>query len=228
MGASQETRIRSVRGRTYAANAGEEPILTRQSVFPASSSKCVSGGNYRAPVPVDDQTPAVRAGADLFYPGPVVNLRLLLVPAAALLLVTAGCGREAGPSGPPAAKFGPSVQDLTVKAAALQADQCQTVDAATVYPECERYTTEVVNFGNSVVSETAGAKQADAIKAAVDKAQAAVADYEKRQCGVGTQNPGVNNATPSTSGPNAAPCAADLTIVRDQVDAIGKLLNQIG
>ena len=157
----------------------------------------------------------------------MVNLRLLLVPAAALLLVTAGCSREAGPTGPPVAKYGPSVQDLTVKVAALQADQCQTVDAVTVYPECERYATEVVNFGNSVTSETAGSKQADAIKAVVDKVQTAVADYEKRQCGVGTQNPGVNNADPSTNGPNSAPCAADLTTVRTQVDAIGKLLNEI-
>lgn len=157
----------------------------------------------------------------------MVNLRLLLVPAAALLLVAAGCSREAGPSGPPVAKYGPSVQDLTVKVAALQADQCQSVAAATVYPECERYATEVLNFGNSVTSETAGSKQADAIKAVVDKAQSAVADYEKRQCGVGTQNPGLNNADPSTSGPNAGPCAADLTTVREQVDAIGKLLNQI-
>lgn len=145
----------------------------------------------------------------------------------AVLLVAAGCGHEAGPSAPPAAKFGPSVQDLTVKASALEADQCQTVSPATVYPECERYTTEVANFGNSVTAETAGAKQADAIKAAVDKMQAAVADYEKRQCGVGTQNPGVNNANPSTSGPNAAPCAAALTTIRDQVDAIGKLLDQV-
>jgi hypothetical protein len=156
----------------------------------------------------------------------VVSLRVLLVPAA-LLLLAAGCSQEAGPSGPPAAKFGPSVPDLTVKAAALQADQCQTVDPATVYPECERYATEVVNFSNSVTAETAGSKQSDAIKAAVDKLQAAVADFEKRQCGVGTQNPGVNTGAPSTSGPNAAPCAAALTTVRDQVEAIAKLLDQI-
>lgn len=172
-------------------------------------------------------TPAGRDRVTLFYAGLVVNLRLLLVPAAALLLVTTGCSREAGPSAPPVAKYGPSVQDLTVKAAALQADQCQTVDAATVYPECERYATEVVNFGNSVVSETAGSKPAADIKAAVDKMQGAIADFEKRQCGVGTQNPGVNNSTPSTSGPNAAPCAADLTTAREQVDSIAKLLNQI-
>jgi len=171
--------------------------------------------------------PAEGAGGGLFYAALVVNLRLLLVPAAALLLLSAGCSREAGPTGPPVAKFGPSVQDLTVKATALQADQCQTVAPATVYPECERYATEVVNFGNSVTSETAGSKQADAITAVVDKMQAAVADYEKRQCGVGTQNPGVNNANPATNGPNAAPCAAALTTVREQVDAIAKLLSQI-
>jgi hypothetical protein len=158
--------------------------------------------------------------------GVVVNLRVLLVPV--VLLVAAGCSTEAGPSGSPAAKYGPRVQDLTVKVAALQADQCQSVSPATVFPECERYTTEVANFGNSVVSETAGAKQADAIKAAVDKMQAAVADYEKRQCGVGTQNPGVNNANPATNGPNAAPCAAALTTIREQVDAVGTLLNRIG
>ncbi|MBB5889648.1 hypothetical protein [Kutzneria kofuensis] len=158
----------------------------------------------------------------------MVNLRLVVVPAAALLLVAAGCSREAGPSGPPVAKYGPSVQDLTVKADALQADQCQTVDPAVVYPECERYATQVANFGNSVVSETAGSKQADAIKAVVDKMQAAVADYEKRTCGVGTQNPGVNNADPSTGGPNAGPCAAALTTVRQQVEAVAKLLKQVG
>ncbi|WP_211770763.1 hypothetical protein [Kutzneria sp. CA-103260] len=156
----------------------------------------------------------------------MVNLRVLLVPAL-LVLACAGCSREAGPSGPPVAKYGPSVQDLTVKVTALQADQCQTVPAATVFPECERYATEVVNFGNSVISETAGSKQATAIKAVVDQMQAAVGDYEKRQCGVGTQNPGLNNANPATNGPNAAPCAAALTTVREQVDAIGKLLNQI-
>jgi hypothetical protein len=171
--------------------------------------------------------PAESAGGGLFYAAQVVNLRSLLVPAAALLLVCAGCSGEAGPSGPPVAKFGPSVQDLTVKAAALQADQCQTVDAATVFPECERYATEVVNFGNSVTSETAGSKQAATIADVVTKMQAAVADYEKRQCGVGTQNPGVNNANPATNGPNAAPCAGALSTVRDQVDAIAKLLNQI-
>lgn len=158
----------------------------------------------------------------------MVNLRLLLVPAAALLLVTAGCSGEAGPSGPPVAKYGPSVQDLTVKSDALRSDQCQTVDPAVVYPECERYATEVVNFGNSVTSETAGTKQADTLKTAVGKMQAAVADFEKRQCGVGTQNPGVNNANPSTNGPNAAPCAAALSTIREQVETIGKLLNQIG
>lgn len=157
----------------------------------------------------------------------MVNLRLLLVPAAVLLLAAAGCSREAGPSGPPVAKYGPSVQDLTVKAAALQADQCQTVDPATVFPECERYVTQVVNFGNSVVSETAASLQAADLKAVADKMQAAVGDYEKQQCGVGTQNPGVNNANPSTNGPNAAPCAAALTTVRAQVDAIAKLVNQV-
>jgi hypothetical protein len=171
---------------------------------------------------------AGRAGAGLFYAGRVVNLRLLVVPAAALLLVAAGCSREAGPSGPPVAKYGPSVADLSVKVDALEADQCQTVDPAKVYPECERYATQAINFGNSVVSETAGSKQADALKAVVDKLQAAVADYEKRTCGVGTQNPGVNNADPSTAGPDAAPCAAALTTVREQIDAIGKLLKQVG
>jgi hypothetical protein len=157
----------------------------------------------------------------------VANLRLLIVPALLVALACAGCSREAGPSGPPVAKYGPSVQDLTVKATALQADQCQTVAPATVYPECERYATEVVNFGNSATSETAGSKQAADIKAVVDKMQAAVADYEKRQCGVGTQNPGVNNSNPATNGPNAAPCAAALSAVRDQVDAVAKLLNQV-
>jgi hypothetical protein len=169
-------------------------------------------------------------GADgaLFYAGVVVNLRSLVLPAAALLLVAAGCSREAGPSGPPVAKYGPSVADLSVKVDALEADQCQTVDPGKVYPECERYATQAVNFGNSVVSETAGSKPADAIKAVVDKMNAAVADYEKHTCGVGTQNPGVNNADPSTAGPNAAPCAASLTTVREQIDAIGKLLKQVG
>jgi hypothetical protein len=171
---------------------------------------------------------AGRADGALFYAGVVVNLRLLVLPAAALLLVAAGCSREAGPSGPPVAKYGPSVADLSVKVEALEADQCQTVDPARVYPECERFATQAVNFGNSVVSETAASLQADAIKAVVDKMNAAVADYEKRTCGVGTQNPGVNNADPSTAGPNASPCAAALTTVREQIEAIGKLLKQVG
>jgi hypothetical protein len=221
------TRIGGIAVDVTPVETGGGPILSVLSSFPASSANAVSGGNFGALVAVDDQTPAVRDRGRLFYAGLVVNSRLLLVPAAALLLVAAGCSGEAGPSGPPVAKYGPSVQELTIKDDALRADQCQTVDPARVYPECERWATEAINFGNSVTSETAGSKPADAIKAVVDKLQAGVADYEKRQCGVGTQNPGVNTADPSTSGPNAGPCAAALTTIREQIDAIGKLLTQV-
>jgi gamma-glutamyl:cysteine ligase YbdK (ATP-grasp superfamily) len=147
---------------------------------------------------------------------------LLIVPAALCLL--AGCGGEAGPSGQPVAKVGPSLRDLTVKAHALLADQCQTVAAGTVYPECDRYTTEVINFANSVKADVSGTAQADAINTSVNKLQTAAADYERRQCGVGTRNQ--NQSAPATNGPNAEPCTAALTTVRDQVTRISTLLDK--
>ena len=148
---------------------------------------------------------------------------LLIVPTALCLL--AGCSQEAGPSGQPVAKVGPSLQDLTVKANALLADQCQTVAAGTVFPECDRYITEVINFSNSVKADVSGTAPAAALDTSVDKLQTAAADFERRQCGVGTQNQ-PNQPAPATNGPNAQPCTAALTAVREQVTQISTLLNK--
>jgi hypothetical protein len=146
----------------------------------------------------------------------VVNLRrvVLLVPVALLCLTTA-CGSELGPTQKPAVKVGPELGDLQVKLRALQDDQCQTVAVDTVYRECDRFVTEVVNLSAGIKASTTRTPRAGDISAAVDKLAGAGADFQQNQCAA------------AGHAPSAAPCTRDLTTVRDSLIVLGGALDQL-
>jgi len=146
----------------------------------------------------------------------VVNLpRVALVAFVPVLFLLTACGGELGPTQQPAVRVGPELADLGVKLRALQADQCQTVPADTVFGDCERFVTEVVNLSASVRTATATTPRAGDVAAAADKLATAGDDYQRRQCGV------------STPAPDAGTCARDLTTVRDTLTGLGSIIDQL-
>ncbi|GAA0623745.1 hypothetical protein GCM10010174_48630 [Kutzneria viridogrisea] len=139
----------------------------------------------------------------------------MLLICASLAVLTAGCGSELGPAQRPAVKVGAELPDLQVKLRALQADQCQSVTAETVYPECDRFVTEVVNLSAAIKAATEKSTRATDIATAVDKLASAGGDYQRGQCGA-------KGASPDTQ-----VCARDLGTVRDQLIVLSSAMEQV-
>jgi hypothetical protein len=140
---------------------------------------------------------------------PIDRGRLGWLAAAALLAALtgcAGCGSDSRGGAPTPSTTG-DVTALRVKVHALEADQCQRVDARTVYPECARYVTEVAGTVGSLRAQLAGQP---ATGDALARLQAGVSAYQTRGC----------------DGP-AAPtdeCAAALTTLRTALAEAGNAL----
>ncbi|GDY29973.1 hypothetical protein GTS_16060 [Gandjariella thermophila] len=133
-------------------------------------------------------------------------MRPVWLAGVALLVLLAGCagGSRSGTPAPPTTA---DATALRVKVHALEADQCQRVDARTVYPECGRYVTEVAGTVGTLRSQLSGQPAAGD---ALARLQSGVSAYQSRGC----------------DGP-AAPadeCAAALTTLRTALAQAGSAL----
>lgn len=106
-------------------------------------------------------------------PAPPRRLALLAV----LALLVTGCGAttaDGGPVGPVRTGVGGSLAALTDKIDSIAQDECATKPAATVFPDCARFITEVGNVAVAVTGAAPGRPDATVLESSATAVGAAV------------------------------------------------------
>jgi hypothetical protein len=123
--------------------------------------------------------------------------------------VLAGCA-SATSSTPVRAGVGGSLADITSKVNLISQDECATKAAATVFPNCPRFITEIGNVANQVNGAAPGRPDAAALTAAASTVGNAVSRFIGDGC----------VASPSEPTPSAATCGPDLAAIQSGLRAL--------
>jgi hypothetical protein len=120
-------------------------------------------------------------------------------------LLLAGCGSPAQDTAPAARSGGASLANLNDKVGSIAQDECATKPAATVFPNCPRFVTEVANAAVAAKGAAPGHPGADALTAAATGTADAVAAFVRDGCVL----------SPGQPAPPAETCGPDLTRIQE-------------
>ena len=136
--------------------------------------------------------------------------RLLPLAALALLLLLGACGTPATPTTPVRAGVGASLTDLNDKVGSIAQDECATKPAATVFPNCPRFVTEVTNAATAVRGAAPGRPDTAALTTTATRTGDALTAFIGDGCVL----------SPSQPAPPATTCGPDLARVQDALRAM--------
>ncbi len=146
---------------------------------------------------------------------PALSRRLVLLPF--LLLTLAGCaGTATAPSTPVRAGVGGSIADIASKVNLIAQDECATKPAATVFPNCPRFITEIGNVAVAVTGAAPGRPDAAALMASATSVGDAVSAFIGDGC---VASPSEPTPSPATCGPDLQKIQSGLKNLRSAVNA---------
>lgn len=137
---------------------------------------------------------------------------------ALLTLTIAGCGAttpDGTPTTPVRTGVDGSLAALTDKIDSIALDECATKDAATVFPNCPRFITEVGNVAVAVTGAAPGRPGAAALQSSATAVGEAVSAFVRDGC----------VASPSEQAPSAATCGPDLKKIQTGLKAMQSAVN---
>lgn len=137
---------------------------------------------------------------------------------ALLALTLTGCGAttaDGGPTTPVRTGVDGSLAALTDKIDSIALDECATKPAATVFPNCPRFVTEVGNVAVAVTGAAPGRPGAAALQSSATAVGDAVSAFVRDGC----------VASPSEPAPSAATCGPDLQRIQTGLKAMQSAVN---
>lgn len=147
---------------------------------------------------------------------PVLTRRLApLAVLAALAVPLAGCGASGPPSTPVRAGVNGSLSNIQNKIDLIAQDECATKPAATVFPNCPRFVTEVGNAAVAVTGAAPGRPGSAELEAAATASGDAVSAFIGDGC----------IASPSRPAPSPATCGPDLEKIQSALRTLKAVLD---
>ncbi len=137
---------------------------------------------------------------------------------AVLALALTGCGATTAngtPTTPVRTGVDGSLSALTDKIDSIALDECATMTAATVFPNCPRFITEVGNVAVAVTGAAPGRSGAAALQSSATAVGDAVSAFVRDGC----------VASPSEPAPSAATCGPDLQKIQAGLKAMQTAVN---
>jgi len=137
---------------------------------------------------------------------------------AALALTLAGCGAttpDGAPTTPVRTGVDGSLSSLTDKIDSIALDECATEPAATIFPNCPRFITEVGNVAVAVRGAAPGRPDAAALESSATAVGDAVSAFIRDGC----------VASPSEPAPSVATCGPDLQKIQAGLKAMQSAVN---